>query len=161
MAVDSPSGPQESVWTRRLERGPEFSLALGWGPGQVLEAFWRDIFAMVPAGARILEVACGSAQVSLWAAEARRGLRITASDVVETPGAGRSHPDIAFLGGAPAEALPVQDAAFDLTVSNFAIEYADIARALPELARVCCGPAAAACWCCTAQTAPSPRPAGC
>ena len=136
MTADKGSGPEESVWARRLERGPEFSLALGWGPGQVLEAFWRDVFAMTPAGAQVLEIGCGSGEVSLWAAEAGRGLKITASDVVEAPGAGRSHPDVAFLGGAPAEALPVPDAAFDLVVSNFAIEYADLARALPELARV-------------------------
>ena len=136
MTTDPQAGPEGSVWSRRLESGPEFSLALGWGPGQVLEAFWRDVFAATPPGAPVLEIGCGSGEVSLWAAEARRGLKITASDVVAAPGAGRSHPDVTFLGSAPAEALPVPDAAFDLAVSNFAVEYADLSRALPELARV-------------------------
>lgn len=136
MTADEPPRPGESVWSRRLEGGPEFSLPLGWGPGQVLEAFWRDIFSRTPPGARVLEIGCGSGQVSLWAAEAGRRLAITATDVVDAPGAGRAHPDVTFVGGAPAEALPLPEAAFDLAVSNFALEYSDLERALPELARV-------------------------
>ncbi len=53
---------------RRLAGGPAFSCAQGWGPGQVLEAFWRDVFAATPQGYRVLEVGCGSADVSVWAA---------------------------------------------------------------------------------------------
>lgn len=125
------------VWARRLAGGPAFSCAQGWGPGQVLEAFWRDVFAATPQGYRVLEVGCGSADVSVWAAEAGRGLKIVASDLFDSAEGVRTHPDVTFLGGASVEALPAPAASFDMVVSNFAVEYApnrDAAAA--ELARV-------------------------
>lgn len=132
------SADSESVatWTQRLERGPAFSLALGWGAGQLLESFWRDVFAATRPGATVLEIGCGSGDVSLWAAQAGRGFTVVASDLHANARAVRAHPDILFVGGVRAEALPVASGAVDLVVSNYAIEYAERGPALAELARV-------------------------
>ena len=128
--------PAESVWSRRLDGGPNFSCTPDWGPGQALEGFWRQVFASARPGARVLELGCGSGEVSLWAAEAGRGLKITASDVHDNAAAVRRHPDVTFLGGAPAQKLPLPDEAFDMVIANFAIEYAPLDGAADELARV-------------------------
>ena len=127
----------ESVWSRRLQKGPRFSVALGWGSGQLVEAFWRDVFSTTRPGSSLLEIGCGSGDVSVWAAEAGRGLRIIASDVHDNPEGVRQHPDVRFVGGVRAEALPFPPDAFDVVISNFAIEYSDDREAaLGELARV-------------------------
>lgn len=126
---------QGARWAQRLAKEPHFCCSRGWGAGQALEAFWRDVFSAVPIGARMLEIGCGSADVSLWAAEAGRGLRITASDVFTEAEGVRRHPDVKFAGGAAAEALPFPAASFDLIVSNFAIEYAEWEAALSEIVR--------------------------
>ena len=127
----------ESVWSRRLQRGPRFSVALGWGAGQLVEAFWRDVFSTARPGSSVLEIGCGSGDVSVWAAEAGRGLRVVASDIHDQAEGVRQHPDVSFAGGVRAEALPFPPAAFDLVISNFAIEYAeDRETAIGELARV-------------------------
>lgn len=126
----------DGAWSRRLANRPSFSLGLGWGPGQALEGFWREVFRSTRPGSRVLEIGCGSADVSLWAAEAGRGLLAVASDLHSNPLGVRRHSDVLFVGGARAEALPFAAGAFDLAVSNFAVEYAPADKALPELDRV-------------------------
>ncbi len=127
---------EDSVWNQRAEGDRTFCCPLGFGAGQALEGFWRGVFGRVRPGARLLEIGCGSGQVSVWAAEAHRGLTITASDIHHSADAVGRHPDVTFRGGVRAEALPFPDSAFDLVVSNFGFEYADPALAAPELARV-------------------------
>jgi SAM-dependent methyltransferase len=134
--ADIPSDTADAAWSRRLASRPSFSLGLGWGPGQAIEGFWREAFAAVRPGSRVLEIGCGSADVSLWAAQADRGLIAVASDLHRNIQAVRRHRDVLFVGGARAEALPFADEAFDLVVSNFAVEYAAPDKALPELNRV-------------------------
>lgn len=128
--------PPPLAWGRRLSSGAAFCCDRGWGAGQALEGFWRDVFAGAPSGARVLEIGCGSGEVSTWAAEAGRGLTVTASDLFDAADGMQSHPAVTFVGSAPAEALPFPAESFDLVVSNFAIEYAPREGALAELARV-------------------------
>jgi SAM-dependent methyltransferase len=111
-------------------------MPLGHGPGLALEGFWRELFAGAPLGARVLEIGCGGGHVSLWAAEAGRGLRIVASDLHAHPEGVHRHAAISFVGGARAEALPFASGSFDLVVSNFAIEYGRPEAAYAELIRV-------------------------
>lgn len=127
---------ESSVWDERVEGDPTFCCPVGYGAGQALEGFWRDVFAHARPGARVLEIGCGSGQVSIWAEEAQRGMRIVATDVHSRAGELSAHPGLAFQGGVRAEALPFPPATFDLAVSNFAFEYADPQKAAPELARV-------------------------
>ena len=134
--ADTDPETADAAWSQRLANRPSFSVSLGWGPGQALEGFWREAFRSTRPGARILEIGCGSADVSLWAAEAGRGFLVVASDLHRNPQGVRRHPGVLFVGGARAEALPFADDAFDLVVSNFAVEYAPADAALAELERV-------------------------
>jgi SAM-dependent methyltransferase len=110
---------------------------LGVGPGQALEQLWREAFGRARPGSRILEIGCGSGQVSTWAAEAGRQLEVIASDVHDHPEFLKPHPAVAFLPNAPAEALPLSSGVIDMVVSNFALEYSpEPDKAASEVLRV-------------------------
>ena len=137
MESDKPALSEESVWSQRLDGSEHFSCNTEWGPGEVIKYFWQDIFGSAKAGSRVLEIGCGSGQVSFWGAEAGRGLKIVASDRIHAPGGSQfQHPDIRFMGKVAAEQLPFAQDSFELVVSNFAIEYAPFDMALSEAARV-------------------------
>jgi SAM-dependent methyltransferase len=137
MTPEPKGGTSESFWIQRLDLGAGACVSLESGPGQVIEGFWRDLFSTAPLGARILEIGCGSGEVSTWAAAAGRKLRIVASDIHDRPELVRVRSDVAFVGDAWAEALPFAPASFDMVVSNFAFEYAaDRNAAAVELGRV-------------------------
>ena len=136
MAAEDSGGNSEAAWAGRLAGGPQFTMPLDQGPGRALQGFWRELFASVPPGARVLEIGCGGGHVSLWAAEAGRGFQIVASDLHDHPEGVHRHPAIRFVGGARAEALPFAGGSFDLAVSNFGIEYGRPDEAFAELIRV-------------------------
>ena len=137
MVSDKPALSEESVWSQRLDGSDHFSCNTEWGPGEVIKYFWQDIFGSTKAGSRVLEIGCGSGQVSFWGAEAGRGLKFVASDKIIAPGGSRfQHPDIRFMGEVAAEQLPFAKDSFELVISNFAIEYASFDMALSEAARV-------------------------
>jgi len=101
--------------------------------------FTRDfIKRSLPAGARrVLEIGCGSGQVSIWAAEAGRRLEVIASDIHDHPEFILPHPAVAFLPSAPVDALPLPSGVIDLVASNFAFEYSPAPdRAAAEVLRV-------------------------
>lgn len=127
----------EAIWLDRLVHGAGFCCLLGAGAGQAIEAFWRDVFGTARPGARILEIGCGSGDVSAWAAEAGRQLEVIASDIHDRPDLVPLRPGMSFLGGARAEALPVPSLSIDMVVSNFAFEYSPArSQAAGELVRV-------------------------
>ncbi len=74
----------------------------------------------VPAGCQLLDVACGSGQVALWAA--RDGVSVTGVDIapnlVQRAQARANAEDLnaRFIEG-DAEALPFEDASFDVVTS--------------------------------------------
>jgi SAM-dependent methyltransferase len=95
----------------------------------------------VEAGMSVLDVAAGTGNASLPAAE--RGARVTASDLTpELLEAGRSRAEAGGLqlewAAADAEQLPFEDASFDIVMSSigamFAPHHQEVAD---ELARVC------------------------
>jgi SAM-dependent methyltransferase len=95
----------------------------------------------IPAGCQMLDVACGSGQVSLWAA--RDGVNVTGVDIApnllqraqaRARGEGLS---ARFVEG-DAEALPFEDASFDFVTSLFGAMFAPRPELVAhELLRVC------------------------
>lgn len=90
---------------------------------------------------RVLDVAAGNGNATL--AAARRGCVVTSTDYVSgllERGRERSraeHFDVSFRE-ADAEALPFEDASFDVVLSTFGVMFTpDQARAASEMARVC------------------------
>jgi SAM-dependent methyltransferase len=95
----------------------------------------------IPAGCQLLDVACGSGQVSLWAA--RDGVRVTGVDIapnlVERAQARAKAEGLnACFLEADAEALPFEDASFDVVISLIGAMFAPRPeRVARELLRVC------------------------
>jgi ubiquinone/menaquinone biosynthesis C-methylase UbiE len=95
----------------------------------------------VPAGCQLLDVACGSGQVAIWAA--RDGVNVTGIDIVPNlvqraqARADAEGLNARFMEG-DAEALPFEDASFDVVTSLVGAMFAPrpelVAR---ELLRVC------------------------
>lgn len=104
-------------------------------------AAWRAFFTTFETGARLLDLATGGGQVARLAHETAaaegKGFDITGVDYADLgPLAGEVAPGLRLTGGVALERLPFADASFDGAASQFGIEYADVRRALPELARV-------------------------
>ena len=95
----------------------------------------------VPAGASLLDVACGSGQLGLIAA--RRGIRVTGVDIATNSilaarGRAASEGLDARFDEGDAEALPYADASFDVVASIYGAMFAPRPeRVAAELLRVC------------------------
>jgi len=111
-----------------------------------IEAHWTGLFAELPAGHRVLDIATGNGVLLVWATKgaraAGRELTLTGVDLAEIDPA-RFLPeyegDLAaarFIGNTAAESLPFADGSFDVVVSQYGLEYADLDVALAEVARV-------------------------
>jgi SAM-dependent methyltransferase len=103
---------------------------------------WRRFFDTLEEGARILDVCSGNGAVARLAADAakQRNLNVTIDAVdsaeIRPGGFGSTGATIRFLPRIQAENLPFPDAAFDVIVGQYAIEYTDVERTLAELRRV-------------------------
>jgi demethylmenaquinone methyltransferase/2-methoxy-6-polyprenyl-1,4-benzoquinol methylase len=117
---------------------------------------WRRVAARrlreIPAGGVVLDLACGTCDMALEVLRQRRAERVVGADLSRTmlalarkkieragvgPGAqGRAHGRVDLVG-APAEALPFRDGAFDAVTIAFGIRNVPDHRAgLREMARV-------------------------
>ena len=102
---------------------------------------WRDFFGGLPAGARILDLCTGNGAAALIAAEVGR-FEIHAVDqaAIDPPAFVTRHvremAAIRFVPGTNVEALPFPDGRFDAVISQYGIEYSDLARSVPEAVRV-------------------------
>ena len=111
-----------------------------------IETHWRGIFAQFPAGCRVLDVATGNGVLLVWGARAARAagrqLTLTGIDLAEIDPARflpEHRADLAaarFIGKTAAESLPFADGSFDVVVSQYGLEYADLEPALSDAARV-------------------------
>ncbi len=107
--------------------------------GQGARVFYEQLD--IPAGCQLLDVPCGSGQAALWAA--RDGVRVTGVDIAPNlveraqARARAEGLDARFVEG-DAEALPFEDASFDVVTSLVGAMFAPrpelVAR---ELLRVC------------------------
>ncbi len=133
IAMTTPKNPkQQQTWA-----AGDFSMV---GLGTVLACELLCDSIPVHAGDIVLDVATGSGNTAL--AAARRGCRVTGVDFVPAllerarERAAVDRLKIDFREG-DAEALPFEDASFDVVLSTFGAMFADPARATAELLRVC------------------------
>lgn len=136
-----PDPAWDSFW--RYDRLSSFQSAPGAGNyGPAIAGGWREFFASLPNGSRILDLATGNGAIAVIAVEAGKAFRVTGADLADvSPTAFVSHNrselgQIAFFPNTPLEALPFPDGGFDAVVSQFGIEYSDLGRSLPEAVRV-------------------------
>jgi SAM-dependent methyltransferase len=113
---------------------------------RAIEESWRGFFAECDDHARVLDIATGNGVVLAHAAtaarDAGRRLELTGVDLARidplryVPGLAELLGGATFLGEVAAEALPFAGGSFDVLVSQYGLEYADLEQALGEAARV-------------------------
>ncbi len=137
---------RRAVWSRYWAGGALHSCGSSFDgnySGDIRE-FWREAFAPLADDARMLDIATGNGPIP----KLMLTLRPTAAiecDAVDLAAVAPAWPaDLAahergrlrFHPRVEAEALPFDDACFDLVVSQYGLEYSDLARSVPELLRV-------------------------
>jgi ubiquinone/menaquinone biosynthesis C-methylase UbiE len=140
--------PETSIWNDywHFDRLSSFDDAGQTNYREDIAAGWRSFFDSLPDGASILDLCTGNGAIAVMAAEAgrRRGkdFRIVAVDAADVNPYRyvTKHRDelaaIEFRPATPIENLPWPAASFDAVVSQYGIEYSDLSRSIPELARV-------------------------
>jgi ubiquinone/menaquinone biosynthesis C-methylase UbiE len=112
----------------------------------VIETHWQEFFGGLPNRSAVLDIATGNGVLLVWAAQASRGagreLDLTGVDLADIDPA-RFLPEYQeelsrarFVSETPAESLPFADSSFDVVVSQYGLEYADLELALKEASRV-------------------------
>lgn len=147
-----PAASDESryAWARYWHTGALHSCATSFDgnyEGPIAE-FWRGVFAGLLAADQVLDVGCGNGPLAKLLIETRPEPSICCSCVDLAPVA----PDwldavlptqrqrVRFFGGTRAEAMPFADGRFALAISQFGLEYSDLAASVPELLRVLARP---------------------
>jgi SAM-dependent methyltransferase len=113
---------------------------------QEIAALWQQWFAECPGGSRVLDIATGNGIVLTHAAAAARAhgraFALTGVDLADIDPlryVSSLEDDLRaarFFGRVAAEHLPFDDRSFDVVVSQYGLEYAQLPRALAEAARV-------------------------
>jgi hypothetical protein len=136
--LDSPE--MQSAWTQLWKTGHFESLPADRDAGRLasLDAAWTDFLTGFPAGAHLLDLATGGGDVIRRAVALDRNFRITGVDLADLSAVAdtlKEH-DVRLVGNTDLSDLPFPDAVFDGVMSQFGIEYADIAAATSEAVRV-------------------------
>ena len=111
-----------------------------------IESHWTTFFESLPDGSRILDIATGNGVVLLWAVRVARRLgrkfELTGVDAADIdplrflPDYRADLNEVTFLGNTAAETMPFADNTFDVVVSQYGLEYAELDSALAETGRV-------------------------
>lgn len=111
-----------------------------------LDLHWAQVAEQLPAGATILDIACGNGAAALAVARAgqqtAKGFRIAAIDAATIDPANfvKRHAEllrtIEFHANTRMEDLPFADAAFDAVISQFGFEHGEMGKVSQEVARV-------------------------
>jgi len=116
--------------------------------GGAIAAFWRQAFAELQPGERVLDVACGNGPLARLLLDCRPDTTIRCDAVdLATPSPrwlAEAEPSqaarVSFHAGVAAEALPFEDGSFALVVSQYGLEYTETGRSVAELRRVAARP---------------------
>lgn len=137
---------RQAVWARHWASGAAHSCAGSYDQtyGGAIASFWQEVHARTAPGSRLLDIATGNGALPRLLLQMRPelDLQIDAVDIVPTVPAwvhalpATQAERLRFHTEVPAESLPFPRASLDLIVSQYGLEYADLARALPELMRV-------------------------
>jgi len=137
------------VWDRYWQSDRIASCFDGAGAsnyGDAVASGWRAFFSELPKEARIIDLCTGNGAIAVMAAEVGRAenkaFTITAVDQadIDPPTYVTRNRDemaaIQFVGGIEVEALPFADGSFEVAISQYGLEYSDLARSVREMARV-------------------------
>lgn len=137
---------RRAVWSRYWAGGALHSCggSFDGNYGGEIREFWRDSFATLANGDRLLDIATGNGPIPklMLALRPEADIHCDAVDLAAVapawpaalPAAERAR--LLFHPRVEAEALPFADARFDLVVSQYGLEYTDLERSVPELLRV-------------------------
>lgn len=144
------NGDDIEQWDRYWAYGNihSFSQVAGGNYQGAVADFWRGRFEGLADGSRVLDVATGNGAIALLALEAGDRLSrridvhgidladIAPDEQVGDPSLAESLKRIRFHGRTAAESLAFENDSFDMACSQFGLEYSDMSRSIPELARV-------------------------
>jgi ubiquinone/menaquinone biosynthesis C-methylase UbiE len=148
--VHSMSEPHHGAkpWSHYWKSGKQDAYSLG-STGRQADAIsrdWRSYFDDLPEKSSILDIGTGNGTLALLAAKsfshrkaAGRIMGIDAADIhpdLSSLGNSVGDVEVAFQGGMAAEALAFEDKVFDEIVGQYALEYTDVERSIPEVDRV-------------------------
>lgn len=137
---------RRAVWSRYWAGGALHSCGSSFDgnySGEIRE-FWRESFAPLANGTRLLDIATGNGPIPklMLSLRPEADIRCDAVDLAAVaPAWPAALPDaerhrLLFHPRVEAEALPFADGCFDLVVSQYGLEYSDLSRSVPELLRV-------------------------
>lgn len=103
-----------------------------------LKALWQTFFSSCSAGQRVLDIGTGNGALLDIALEQKCDLHLLGVDsaLLTVPVHLANAANVDIHQNIKAESLPFEDSHCDAVISQFGIEYADLAMALKELARV-------------------------
>ena len=137
-------------WSRYWQKGTitTFHGRFGENYDGPVRDFWHEVFHRLPDGAKIVDLATGNGAVALLAAQFGHRqhktfdiVGIDSADVDPTSlFAGKAFARhlrrVRFLANTPVEATALPARTHDLAMSQFGIEYADMAKTVAEIARI-------------------------
>ena len=103
---------------------------------------WRQFFADLPSGAGILDLCTGNGAIALLAAESANDPKIVAVDQADIDPSlyvtrhRESLAKIQFVPRVNIESLPFEDRTFEAVVSQYGVEYSNLDKSIPQIARV-------------------------
>lgn len=147
---ETESGKPIEQWDRYWSFGSlhSFSQVAGGNYEGAIAAFWRDRFASLESGMRVVDIATGNGAVPLLALavadEAGIEVQVDGVDLadidpanrVRDPATRKALGRIRFHGRTPAEALPFPDSGIDRICSQYGLEYSSLSDSVAEIARV-------------------------
>ncbi|WJG08355.1 class I SAM-dependent methyltransferase [Aliiglaciecola sp. LCG003] len=103
-----------------------------------MQQVWTDFFAQLDSGSRILDIGTGNGALLDIAIQSNKNFQLVGVDSAELtiPDSLDNAENVHFKQKVNAQNLPFENQYFDVVISQFGIEYANLSLALPELVRV-------------------------